>query len=180
MIKGWGVGGVWWFWWVDIQKWRKYEGIDGYDTTSWKYIDRMEKRKKIVYSICIIYIIWFARVRECPRWCSIVDAKVTVHQFFCILHYIHYSSSKSVAFLYEIVHLKKNLLVADIIIQGISLKNDIDIYLVRDKLDSFSACCNILIAFKNIVISSVWLATSTHISFWKMIIEEISIQRAAA
>ena len=23
---------------------------------------------------------------ECPLWCSIVGAKVTVHQFFCILH----------------------------------------------------------------------------------------------
>ena len=23
---------------------------------------------------------------ECPPWCSIVDATVTVHQFFCILH----------------------------------------------------------------------------------------------
>ena len=26
-------------------------------------------------------------VRECPPWCSIVGATVTVHQFFCILHY---------------------------------------------------------------------------------------------
>ena len=25
-------------------------------------------------------------VRECPPWCSIVGATVTVHQFFCILH----------------------------------------------------------------------------------------------
>ena len=25
--------------------------------------------------------------RECPPWCSIVGATVTVHQFFCILHY---------------------------------------------------------------------------------------------
>ena len=24
-------------------------------------------------------------VRECPTWCSIVGATVTVHQFFCIL-----------------------------------------------------------------------------------------------
>ena len=31
----------------------------------------------------------FAGVRECLQWCSIVDATVTVHQFFCILHYIH-------------------------------------------------------------------------------------------
>ena len=29
------------------------------------------------------------RVRECPPWCSIVDATVTVHQFFCILHFCH-------------------------------------------------------------------------------------------
>ena len=27
------------------------------------------------------------RVRECPPWCSIVGATVTVHQFFCILHF---------------------------------------------------------------------------------------------
>ena len=27
----------------------------------------------------------FAGVRECPPWCSIVGATVTVHQFFCIL-----------------------------------------------------------------------------------------------
>ena len=26
-----------------------------------------------------------AIVRECPLWCSIVGATVTVHQFFCIL-----------------------------------------------------------------------------------------------
>ena len=67
--------------------------------------------------------------------------------------------SKSVAFLYEIVHLKKNLLIADVIIQGTSLKNYINIYLVMDKLDSFSACCNILIAFKKIVFSSFWQRT---------------------
>ena len=30
--------------------------------------------------------LWFAEVRECPQWCSIVGATVTVHQFFCILH----------------------------------------------------------------------------------------------
>ena len=29
--------------------------------------------------------LWFAGVRECPPWCSIVGATVTVHQFFCIL-----------------------------------------------------------------------------------------------
>ena len=29
------------------------------------------------------------RVRESPPWCSIVGAKVTVHQFFCILHICH-------------------------------------------------------------------------------------------
>ena len=27
-------------------------------------------------------------VYECPPWCSIVGATVTVHQFFCILHYM--------------------------------------------------------------------------------------------
>ena len=30
--------------------------------------------------------LWFAGVRECPPWCSIVGASVTAHQFFCILH----------------------------------------------------------------------------------------------
>ena len=30
--------------------------------------------------------LWFAGVRECPSWCSIIGATVTVHQFFCILH----------------------------------------------------------------------------------------------
>ena len=30
--------------------------------------------------------LWFAGVRECPPWCSIVGATVTVHQFFRILH----------------------------------------------------------------------------------------------
>ena len=29
------------------------------------------------------------RVRECPPWCSIVGDTVTVHQFFCILHFCH-------------------------------------------------------------------------------------------
>ena len=29
--------------------------------------------------------LWFAGVRECPPWCSIVGTTVTVHQFFCIL-----------------------------------------------------------------------------------------------
>ena len=28
-------------------------------------------------------------LRECPLWCSIVGALVTVHQFFCILHFYH-------------------------------------------------------------------------------------------
>ena len=30
--------------------------------------------------------LWFARVRECPQWCSIDGATVTVHRFFCILY----------------------------------------------------------------------------------------------
>ena len=29
--------------------------------------------------------LWFAGVRECPPWCSVVGAAVTVHQFLCIL-----------------------------------------------------------------------------------------------
>ena len=33
--------------------------------------------------------LWFAGVRECPPWCSIVGSTVTVHQFFCILHFCH-------------------------------------------------------------------------------------------
>ena len=33
--------------------------------------------------------LWFAGVRECPPGCSIVGATVTVHQFFCILHFCH-------------------------------------------------------------------------------------------
>ena len=32
--------------------------------------------------------LWFAGVCECPPWCSIVCAIVTVHQFFCILHWV--------------------------------------------------------------------------------------------
>ena len=35
---------------------------------------------------------WFAGVRECPPWCSIVGATVTVHQFFCILDFCHICS----------------------------------------------------------------------------------------
>ena len=31
--------------------------------------------------------LWFAGVCECPSWCSFVGATVTVHQFFCILHW---------------------------------------------------------------------------------------------
>ena len=33
-----------------------------------------------------VHFLWFSDVRECPSWCSIVCATVTVHQFFCILH----------------------------------------------------------------------------------------------
>ena len=33
--------------------------------------------------------LWFAEFSECPPWCSIVGATVTVHQFFCILHFCH-------------------------------------------------------------------------------------------
>ena len=31
--------------------------------------------------------LWFAGVSKYPSWCSIVAATVTVHQFFCILHF---------------------------------------------------------------------------------------------
>ena len=30
--------------------------------------------------------LWFKEVHECPPWCSIVGATVTVHQSFCFLH----------------------------------------------------------------------------------------------
>ena len=47
------------------------------------------------YGIYISQLVRFARCctsvfdfRECPPWCSIVGATVTVHQFFCILHSI--------------------------------------------------------------------------------------------
>ena len=30
--------------------------------------------------------LWFAGVRECPQWCSIGGATVTVHRIFCILY----------------------------------------------------------------------------------------------
>ena len=122
--------------------------------------------------------VWCYKLKE-NRW-NRNEIEVCLLNMYYLYQYVHYSSSKFVAFLYEIVHLKKNLLIADVIIQGASLKNYINIYLVMDKLDSFSACCNILIAFKKIVFSSFWHATSTHISFWKMIFEKISIQRAAA
>ena len=44
--------------------------------------------------------LWFAGVRECPPWCSIVGATVTVHQFFCILHLTIFQ-------LYMLQHIKK-------------------------------------------------------------------------
>ena len=37
--------------------------------------------------------LWFAGVRECPPWCSIDGATVTVHQFFCILPSCYIPSS---------------------------------------------------------------------------------------
>ena len=33
---------------------------------------------------------------KCPPWCSIVGATVTVHQFFCILHYIYQRSCRGI------------------------------------------------------------------------------------
>ena len=45
---------------------------------------------KVLYGNRLLPGTWshplFAGVRECPPWCSIVGATVTVHQFFCILH----------------------------------------------------------------------------------------------
>ena len=38
----------------------------------------------------------FAEVRECRPWCSIVGARVTVHQFFCILHCKYISQNISI------------------------------------------------------------------------------------
>ena len=55
----------------------------------------------MIFSCFILYIVIYrskrsgifhldfifgAGVRECPPWCSIVGATVTVHQFFFILH----------------------------------------------------------------------------------------------
>ena len=37
-------------------------------------------------SYIVLVHIQFARVSECPPWCSIVGATMTVHQFFCLLH----------------------------------------------------------------------------------------------
>ena len=45
----------------------------------------------VIIKNCLIWIwshLWFAGVHECPPWCSIVGDTVTVHQFFCILHWI--------------------------------------------------------------------------------------------
>ena len=42
--------------------------------------------------LCVLFTwsqLWVAGVRECPPWCSIVGATLTVHQFFCILHFCH-------------------------------------------------------------------------------------------
>ena len=53
--------------------------------------------------------LWFAGVRECPPWCSIVGATVTVHQFFCILLIYHFNmnskfdSIRFYPFMYQIV-----------------------------------------------------------------------------
>ena len=33
--------------------------------------------------------LWFAGVRECPPWYYIVGATMTVHHFFCFLHFCH-------------------------------------------------------------------------------------------
>ena len=37
----------------------------------------------------IVRVVWFAWVRECPPWCSIVDVTVAMHQFFCTYHFCH-------------------------------------------------------------------------------------------
>ena len=39
-------------------------------------------------NVTILFHLWFAGVRKCPPWCSIVGATVTVHQFFCIVHFL--------------------------------------------------------------------------------------------
>ena len=50
-------------------------------------------KPRIVPLIYVVYHswshLWFAVVRDCPPWYSIVGARVTVHQFFCILHFCH-------------------------------------------------------------------------------------------
>ena len=45
--------------------------------------------------------LWFPGVREYRPWCSIVGASVTVHQFFCILHW--YSKYFLVIYVFKIV-----------------------------------------------------------------------------
>ena len=42
----------------------------------------------VKYTLLITWSrLWLAGVRECPTWWSVVGATLTVHQFFCILHY---------------------------------------------------------------------------------------------
>ena len=51
---------------------------------SWRV--RLAKQETLTPPVHLVSPL-FAGVRECPLWCSIVGATVTVHQFFCILHY---------------------------------------------------------------------------------------------
>ena len=46
-------------------------------------------QRRVKCCVCVVLWshLWFAGVRECPPWCSIVGATVTAHQFFCILHF---------------------------------------------------------------------------------------------
>ena len=55
---------------------------DFYRTESDLLLFLSHYHRKMLKSFQIV----FAGVGECPPWCSIVGATVTVHQFFCILH----------------------------------------------------------------------------------------------
>ena len=55
---------------------------------SWPLLTSQQPRMQIIH--WLLPGTWshlmFTGVRECPPWCSIVGATVTVHQFCCILH----------------------------------------------------------------------------------------------
>ena len=46
---------------------------------------RIGMKKRLRYVLCTLTLF----IRECLPWCSIFGVTVTVHQFFCILHFWH-------------------------------------------------------------------------------------------